>query len=1358
MPVIDLAKPDIFSPAMSGPEGFAVTPGQADIDHGSDAPEEQPVPRSSVLGAAFRQDNTIGATLSSEMLGAPTNEEPGFNAWEAIRGTKYEPLWESFVDVRNGQALRAKMRQVDRELEDRRILEAAPWWKSVPAQLMAGVFDLPTLMPGGAFVRGVRGGISVSRSALSVGTAAGMASGVQETALQSLQELRPGIESGINIGASVLLGGLLGAGGARLLSNAEWSAAVKAINREVTGDLPVAIRGVDDMGARDYFVFAPNSRFVGEELTPQLRAEFAGSDDLIAEARVRISGDTANVSNVQVKEGFRRQGVASQLYDQIEGDLVERGVRLVPDTFLSDDAYAFWKQRNPDMVTNYVRKEGGGWEGTPNLEDAGGAAVPVSAGAAAVEPADIEANAIAGTAAAAVAGATAKLNPLLRALTSPSAAWRDISTQMVENSLYLKKNIQGVASAPAVETLMKEWNAGLARALKATDSTYSEYRKAGGALKRDEFRQAVGKAMRRGDEDTDPFVAKIAKEWRSQVFDPLKEAAIKAKLLPKDVTVETAASYFSRMWNRNRLVAREGQFKGIVQRWVQDNLPTWVEQYDKAAERRLNPLRLEIEDLEMAKLRRAEERRLREQGGEIEPGEFGEADIRQALRIVQGGAPKPKGVKTLTQFIHEQGGLVDFGGELAHMGITNKTRPGFVRATRRGWKGGVKGGWTLDDMTGHAWENGFFPEHFERPSINDFLEALRDDFFKTRRVVREADREAFRLQELVEQLEADLGRIGIAAGERPRFATSEEVKGMVDRVYAALDAQADARIAELRKLLAGREAEIRLDRESRFMDDPLELGRSIAKEVFDTLTGRAGEGVRPEFITIKARGPLKERTFNIPDELVEEFLEHDVEHVGRRYTRIMGADVELANRFGSVDMAEQVAKVHADYDKLRRGVKDETKLRRLADREKRDVEDLEALRDLLRGTRNPAEQRYDRIVRVFNHLNYIRTMGEVSLASLTEVVRPAMVHGLMPYLGTVTKLGTNLKAVKMSVAEAQLAGNVAERVLGTRLATLSEIADPYASRGPVEAFLENMTNIASKWNGIRMLTDMQKSIAAVMTQDRILKNVERFAGIKGKERSYMAYLGIDESMAERIARQFSDHGRVVDGVRVANTEKWTDEIARRTYRAAINKDVDSIITTKGVADVPLIANTPTGKALLQFKTFFLASYQRVLLRGLQEDQTRFLSGVLSMTAIGMLVTYLKAISGNREERLADISTNPGWWVSEGLDRSGIFSVPMELANTFEKATGLNPIKTPLKALDEGSRLSQRMQNRSGAGALLGPSIGFGDDIMTASGIPGRVLRGEEVTRGQKNAAERLLPFNSYVGMRQMLRYVANPPN
>lgn len=1238
MPIIDLDPPRLDQP-ITTPKDFAVTPGAVDLDHGSDAPVERPA-WSSTFGAAFRQDNTVGAYFSREPI--DTADEAGFNPWDAIKGSKYEEHWPSFADVHNSRAADARKRQIDRELDDQRTLAAAPWYKSVPAELLAGGLDLPSLIPGGAFVRGASGGISVARSALNVGLAAGVSSLAQETALHGLQETRSTGESAFNVGASVFLGGLLGAGGAKLLSHGEWTKAVAALDHD------------------------------------------------LARAEPAVPGDEA---------------------------------RALPE---------------------------------------GGAGAPASAGAAVAEPTSLEANSIAGKMAGATAAATSRLNPVMRALQSPSPVYRDVFNQAFENTVYLKKNMEGVASEPAAETFAKQWNAGLGKAVQTTNDAWSDYRKAGGALGRDEFRQAVGQAMRRGDEADDPFVTKVAKEWRAKVFDPLKNAAIDTGQLPADVSVETAASYFSRMWNRNKLIAQEGKFKDTVRSWVADSAPQWAKQFDAATERRLTPLQREIDDLEMSKLRRGEEAKQRANGGEVDPGDMPEDYIRQAMRIVQGGAPKPKGVQTLTQFVRDAGGLVEFAGELRSMGISNTSLPGMIRKEARKIGADNKvngGGWRIDDMTRHAWENGYFPEHTERPDANVFLEALSDDFNKRRAVVREGDRDAYRLTEMVNALEQDLSRIGATETKGARFSTSEELKGMVGRVHKALDAEADAKITKLRGTLAERQAAANVERDARFIGDPHELGHSIANEVFDTLTGKTTDSVRPEFITVKARGPLKERTFNIPDHLVEDFLEHDVERVGSRYSRVMGADVELARKFGSPDMVEQIQKIREDYARLRSGVTDEKKLMALGDREKADIRDLEALRDQLRGTRqeSPIERNYARLVRATNQFNYIRSLGEVVISSLTDAIRPAMVHGLAPYMGGVAQLFGNMKGIKLSVEEAKLAGNVTEQVLGHRLATIAEITDPYSSRGPVEAFLENMTNVASKWNGIRIWTDAMKSISSVMTQNRILQGIEKYGTTKKSERAYLAFLGVDQSMAERIAEQFAEHGEKVGGVRVANTEGWTDDVARRTYRAAMNKDVDSIIVQKSVADVPLFAATPTGKALLQFKSFTLASHQRILLRGLQEDQARFIGGVVAMTAMGMFMTWMKAVTGNRVEKLQDITKNPGWWIGEGLDRSGIFGVPIEIANAFEKMSGFNPIKAPLKLGDQGSAMSQKNQNRNELGSALGPSFGLVQDAGSVLGIPSTMAKGEDVKHGQISAAVRLMPFNSYYGVRSMMNYLVHPP-
>jgi len=975
------------------------------------------------LGAAFRQENTIGSMLSNQMMGVESTPDPTFDFTQGVVGTKYEPYIDKFAKLAfNKDQQSALMRQIDREEEDRNTLQASGWTGTL-AELGAGLFDPVNLVPfGGEAYRGVRTAETAGRFAKSFATVGALAAGTSELGLQASQQLRTGTESAFAIGGGAILGGILGAG----------------------------------LGAA------------------------LGRDPLVSMAKA-----------------------------------IEKDINL----------------RAPDPL--------------PANEDAVMATM-ASAGAAASPKATLEGLTVAGRAAKGVADSTAPLNPLLRVLSSPSVAARDVGTQLMENPIYLKKNFEGEASAPAVETLMKEYTQGrLSVATSGMQDIYRDYRKSGGALKYDAFRDEVGRAMRRSDQSADPHIQKSAELWRAQVFDPLKERAIEAGLLPKDVSVETAASYFSRVYNKAKIEANEGAFKSIVSRWLD---------------------------------------------GELQKVEAATAKAEAAGKKAENAVPA---------------------------------------------------------------------------------------------FTSEADRQDY-------------------------------VKG-------------------------------------------------IASEIFNTITGRNADGDIPRDIVPDKRGPLKERTFNIPDHMIEDFLESDVEAVGHRYTRTMAADVELKTKFGSPKMDEQLKAVRDDYQKLRDQVGadktmdtkgKERQLQRIKSAEDSDIRDLKAVRDMLRGSYKVGENNtnFARAAAVFNTLNYLRAMGGVVLSSATDVARHIMVHGMTNVMHDgIVPLMRNLKAVKMSVAEAKQAGAIAERILNTRMATWAEITDPYGHRSPFERFLENTARGFSKLNGMGYWNDFQKSFASVLTQARVLRGSVDFANAKPREKAYLAFLGIDEDMAARIAKEFDAHGETIDGVRVANTDEWTDDLARRTYRAAINKDVDSNIVTKGVGDTPLFSHTPVGRAVLQFKSFALASHQRAFIRGMQESPAGVVSGTLTATAIGMLIYYLKAVESNRVDKLSD---NPGHWIAEGLDRSGMFAVAFEANNTVEKALGIGAygaLESLFPSANQGGKASRYM-TRSTAAALTGPT---GDFIDTLVKITQAATNGQ-IKESDVNAMRRLAPFATLPGIRSIVEYLALP--
>ncbi len=1000
---------------------------------------------------------------------------------------------------------------------------------------------------------------------------------------------------------------------------------------------------------------------------------------------------------------------------------------------------------------------------------------PPSLSAAGLPVSTIDDLSIAGKAASGAAKATAKLNPLLRTLQSPSRTVRDVASKLMDAPVYLKKNMRGEGDT-AAETAMHEYARGaVVQALEAQQKAFMALRSRGVVMTNSDFREAIGKAMRRADTSDIPEVAQAAAAWRSKVIEPLKERAVALKMLPADVHVNTAASYFSRLYNVPKIEANEQEFRTVVRDWLSGALDQEIRRANAKADAKILELNTRANELQAGILRRGENLKRQEQGLTVDP-ELNESDVVDFVRRHEKGE-RPAKVQSLSEWLRTQrkDGIFDATGELSVVFPDAKNIPGLLRKTRKS-RMSPRGGLGLDDIIQRAWDEGFFNEAgtvrmgansgrdtlSERPTIREFLDALDNDA-RGDRVVRVGDEEALRAADDFERVVQALDRAGVDF-DRPRFATSEALDDLVGKVNRALDDLDREKVATLNahaaEHLRRKPTDFVSDADrSSYLDE-------LVEDIYAKVTGRLHDGDVPTNITVAARGPLKERTFNIPDAAIEKFLDSDAEFIGRRYARIMAADIELTDRFGSPDMADALAEIKRDYAALREKVLLNDKidsagrtkaLENLSAREKADIRDISGVRDLLRGHYRPEIQHttWARIGRAANTFNYIRALGGVLVASLTDAVRPAMVHGLTAYMRDgLGPLIRNTAAVKMSRQEAKLAGAISEKWLASRLATMAEITDPYSIRSPFEKFLDNAGAGFSKMTGILHWNDFQKGIAATMTQNRILKNAEvaaskGFDALPKAEQAYMGFLGIGQGRAEDLGKLFASHGETLDGVRVANSDAWGDGLAeaglRRAYRAAINKDVDSIIVTKGVGDVPLLLNTPIGKALLQFKSFAIASNQRVLIRGLQEDTTRFVGGTVGMATIGMFIYWLKQMESDRP-----VSDNPGNWIAEGIDRSGIFSVGLEINNAIEKVGGPGVFSAAASLFPEKTQRApaSRYAVRSKVGGFLGPSFGGATDVVGLMSLAfqnaGLLATGEApaMTPGDVQSVRRLTPFAS----------------
>lgn len=533
--------------------------------------------------------------------------------------------------------------------------------------------------------------------------------------------------------------------------------------------------------------------------------------------------------------------------------------------------------------------------------------------------------------------------------------------------------------------------------------------------------------------------------------------------------------------------------------------------------------------------------------------------------------------------------------------------------------------------------------------------------------------------------------------------------------------------------------------------------QEVVTAVFNNLTGR-GKGDTPEWLVPLSRGPLKERTFGIADELVEDFLENDMELILRRYTRVMGADIELTQKFGRADMKDQFEAIAKEYDDLSRKAKTEAERHKLDAARRRDLKNLEAFRDMIRGTYRAADEsnEWGRLTRAALTWNYIRLLGGVTLTSLADAARLIGVHGVRATMREAfPSLISNLKAVKISKADARDLGAVTETVLQTRLASLADLQDPYRYGSSYERFLSNASSMFSKATGLAWWNDTMKTMASVMTQNRMMRNALNWQSAGKTERAYMAYLGIDEDMAGRIAAQFKKHGMQERGIYGANVSSWDDVGAQRAWAAALNKDVDRTIVTKGVADTPLWMKTNWGRLIMQFKSFGLASHQRVLIAGLQERPHRLAEQMVFGTSIGMMIGYLKYIERGDLDEANRLLSNPGLWIADGLDRTGILSLPFEISNTAEKLGSPIGIISAAQMLagdeDQGGQAS-RYASRNKLGAVMGPSAGIFEDLTTIADQLGE----GDLKRSGANAIIRQIPGATLPGIRSAIHVGIKP--
>jgi hypothetical protein len=988
-----------------------------------------------------------------------------------------------------------------------------------------------------------------------------------------------------------------------------------------------------------------------------------------------------------------------------------------------------------------------------------------------------------GNVAGTVALFTKKLSPIQEILSSDSAIAKRAMQGIVKNNMFTNKNIDGgIANAASVENALHLYDAGLAYAIKEGRTNYKKFSDGlleqqgkskftalfnikATMLRHDEFNSKVYDALISGDVHEIPEIEATAKSYRKNVFEPIKKQGIEAGLFDEDVSIENATSYLMIQYDRNKIVAQEPEFRKFIAKQVEENLipkiqkdhadrQTTLTTKSQATFNQIKVLEKELENIKAqndlaAKAKGKAERRSETLFSQA----AGDTTLKDEdlIRILDSYKAAAKTIreevspKNLTDFIRSRGGVFDKSGRVNSIFSARNRKPNGVAAKQKlSDINGEKVNSDMKSIIDHAWREGYFPEYDAPPKTMDFLAALEDelDGVDVRYTAKDLDA-VDKIQQAKEFLN-QVGDFGIDVGKIKDAKTLRETQ-IGGRSFK--DILLEKEISVLKKRLDeinGKFSERRIKFDSILGDDPKAYTEEITNELVRKLRNIEQQGVTmPYDMKIGVRGPAKERTLNfIKQSDLKPWTVQNVEKLARDYTRILGTDIELSKRFGDLNLEKVQAEISDEYDVLRAKSPSEKDRLRLDKQEREVKQTLMDLKNIVRGNYGRVDRPdsfWPTVGRTARNLAFVQKMGSVVYASLVDPVHLVFRHGLGRFLNTGLKpLIFNLKGFNLASKDTAFIGQAFESVLHSRASNWSDFANPYSSKSKFENLSITLAEFQSKLNLLNVWTDATKRVSSVMSQQRISEELFKLDAdtISKNNRSYLALLGIDKENVSGIIDQLKIHSTKENGLTILNLEKWTDRSAVESMANALNLDIDSSIITRGVGEIPTLLNTELGKTFFQFKSFLLAANQQILIRGLQQADAAVLQGVVSMVTMGMVVYFLQKKTKNEE-----ISDDPNVWLYEGLDRSGLLPIVMEV-NGYADLMGVG-IGNALELREPSSQPGSAVVSRAG-----GPTVGMVKDLADLGGSTVRKIKGDgEYTEADQRKAIKMLPYNNLFYLR-----------
>jgi len=515
------------------------------------------------------------------------------------------------------------------------------------------------------------------------------------------------------------------------------------------------------------------------------------------------------------------------------------------------------------------------------------------------------------------------------------------------------------------------------------------------------------------------------------------------------------------------------------------------------------------------------------------------------------------------------------------------------------------------------------------------------------------------------------------------------------------------------------------------------LADDITRRILGLDRGLANFNVRTE---VPDAGPLHDRVLDIRDELLERYLVNDPLKVATAYVRELAPQVEMVRRFGDKDLVPSVQKVRDEYAILREQAKQAgegaDRLDTLA-REERDVTDaLLRIRDRLYGRAgmmtaetSSGQRTMVDALRGWRNLVAAAKLGSTAVTGGTQdLARIVAQYGFAPTMKRLAKFATSPTVRHLSRANARRLGVATEVALARRVQVAADGAI-------TEGWTEKLANLTYSASGLNHVTDLWRTLAATLIEDRILSAAASVAtkhGLDPVTRTHLASMGLGLDDLRAIHQNAKHIGKNVEGVRTSGSQYWLDfELADR-YDAAIIKEARMSVMQPGVADRVWWADGEVGKTLGQLKSFTLSAPMRLTMQPVQMLGQRRYAAAARFTGLLLAGGYLSHVFRQVWAGKTP-ATDPAHALNEAFAESGLGGILPEMVSPWARRFGL---------LSESARYSDRNVTSAFGGPAVGSFVDAYDVLYNRSqgGMSARDLQ----------AVRRLLPLQNLWWLRRAI--------